>query len=272
MRARSAQFTSSPPPPAHDRTGRRRHAQRSASGHDRSGLGLRAAHEDVVDAGAGPREAPVARRERAQRRRLLGRDVEVAGQDDDVAGRRRPTWRTRRRAAARRPGGAGRGSSCSARCTPAGCARPRRRSRTACATRRSFAQASRVDEAEAELARLRRPETHAGSAVSELRSSTLSRGETWIALPWPANAERSRPWCRSVTHAADRAARTVGRAATSPTVKRESAHAGTSCTQSTSGSSAVASSIISSRNAPRRGGELLPWYRFQVRTSTGLRY
>ena len=51
-----------------------------------------------------------------------------------------------------------------------------------------------------------------------------------------------------------------------------SAQAGTSCTQSTSGSSAVASSIISSRNACRPGGTVLPWKRFQLRTSTHLRY
>src|SRR4051794_30961226 len=59
-----------------------------------------------------------------------------------------------------------------------------------------------------------------------------------------------------------------GRAATSPTVKRSSAQTGTSWRHSTSGWSAVASRSISSRNAARCGGTVLPWNRFQVRTST----
>ena len=63
-----------------------------------------------------------------------------------------------------------------------------------------------------------------------------------------------------------------GRAATSPAVNRPSAHAGTSCTQSTSGSSAVASRIISPRNPARCGGTVFPWKRFQLRTSTRLSY
>src|SRR4051794_1965537 len=59
-----------------------------------------------------------------------------------------------------------------------------------------------------------------------------------------------------------------GRAATSPTEKRSSAQTGTSWRHSTSGWSAVASRSISSRNAARCGGTVLPWNRFQVRTST----
>src|SRR4051795_6932962 len=61
---------------------------------------------------------------------------------------------------------------------------------------------------------------------------------------------------------------TRGRAATPPTVKRSSAQTGTSWRHSTSGWSAVASRSISSRNAARCGGTVLPWNRFQVRTST----
>ena len=49
-----------------------------------------------------------------------------------------------------------------------------------------------------------------------------------------------------------------------------SAQAGTSCRQSTSGSSALASRTISARNARRSGGTALPWKTFQVRISTAL--
>src|SRR5439155_827130 len=46
-----------------------------------------------------------------------------------------------------------------------------------------------------------------------------------------------------------------------------SAQTGSSCRQSRSGVSALASRTISSRNAFRPGGFVLPWNRFQVRTS-----
>ena len=81
-----------------------------------------------------------------------------------------------------------------------------------------------------------------------------------------------RPVSRRPSPAVIRTGPNRGRAATSPAVKRPSAQAGTSCRQSTSGSSAVASRIISSRNVARCGGTVLPWKRFQLRTSTRLRY
>src|SRR2546423_4130233 len=46
-----------------------------------------------------------------------------------------------------------------------------------------------------------------------------------------------------------------------------SAQAGSSCRRTTSGRSAVASRTIPGRNAFRPGGSVLPWKRFQVRTS-----
>src|SRR5579884_395861 len=53
----------------------------------------------------------------------------------------------------------------------------------------------------------------------------------------------------------------------SPT--RFSAQAGTSCRQTSAGRSAVISSTISRRYARRPGGLVLPWKRFQVRTTIG---
>ena len=47
------------------------------------------------------------------------------------------------------------------------------------------------------------------------------------------------------------------------------AQSGSSCRQTTSGSSPVASRIISSRYACRVGGEVFPWKTFQLRTSNG---
>src|ERR671931_1426403 len=66
----------------------------------------------------------------------------------------------------------------------------------------------------------------------------------------------------------------LGRCATSPSaviplqpVSSPSAQTGSSCKQATPGPSALARRTISSRNASRPGGSVLPWNRFQVRTS-----
>src|SRR5262245_65136080 len=50
---------------------------------------------------------------------------------------------------------------------------------------------------------------------------------------------------------------------------RRSAQSGTSWRQTAAGASAVTSRIISSRYARRCEGTVLPWKRFQVRTSSG---
>src|SRR5919197_173137 len=66
----------------------------------------------------------------------------------------------------------------------------------------------------------------------------------------------------------------LGRCATSPSAviplqpaSSSSAQTGSSCKQATPGPSALARRTISSRNASRPGGSVLPWNRFQVRTS-----
>ena len=96
-------------------------------------------------------------------------------------------------------------------------------------------------------------------SVRTRRESTRSarRERDRIALPGERRAQE--PVVRLGEDATERRAGSgqgpsTGRAATSPTVKRSSAQAGTSCRQRTSGSSAVASSTISSRNARRCGG------------------
>ena len=166
------------------------------------------------------------------------------------------------------------GSSCSA------CSR-RRNVRAVAAARAArpgrsaapCAQASRATGAEPERARLRVAEAPRVQRQHAVRRARAAAATSWIAFPCPANAERSRPWCELGQRAAERrgigSGPSTGRAATSPTVKRPSAHAGTSCTQSTSGSSAVASrDHLVEERAPLRRRRVLPWKRFQLRTST----
>ena len=148
-------------------------------------------------------------------------------------------------------------------------------SRTACTIRRSLAQASRATGVSS-IARACASRKRRVFSVSTRWPSTRSVPPMIMAFPWPENAERKRPWFGSVNARPSRrvihSGPSTGRAATSPTVNLPSAHAGTSCTQSTSGLSTVARRSISSRNARRCGGLVLPWKRFQLRTSTRLRY
>src|SRR5204863_910825 len=104
--------------------------------------------------------------------------------------------------------------------------------------------------------------------------------ETRIAFAWPVKADRRRPWSNDVSSrpisAVDGNGPSDGRSATAPNAaiplhapSAPSDHAGSSWRHRTSGSSAVASRTISSRNALRSGGFAFPWKTFQVRTSTG---
>src|SRR5579862_2277811 len=138
--------------------------------------------------------------------------------------------------------------------------------RTAWTIRRSFAHAARTAGVRPS-ARPSRARKRCGLSGSTWRSIRRIRDDSHSAFPWPANAERISPWFGAVS-SRPTAAPNGGRAATSPIAKRPRAQAGTSCTQRTSGSSAVARAIISSRNARRCGGQVLPWNRFQLRTST----
>ena len=144
--------------------------------------------------------------------------------------------------------------------------------------RRSFAQASRVTRSSPSRCACSRRNSVGFRSATSWRT-TRRPSPSRIALPWPENAERSRPGLRSVSVRPRPAVIGIGpsrgRCATSPTAvmplqpaSRSSAHAGTSWRTSTSGRSALASRTISSRYTDGPGGEVLPWKRFQLRIST----
>ncbi len=92
---------------------------------------------------------------------------------------------------------------------------------------------------------------------SEIRSCPRSVaacfGATRIAFACPASPERKNPWCARVTHFDTGPGQSGGRVTASKrripdqSSIRGSAHTGTSCRQTTSGPSAVTSSIIRRR-------------------------
>ena len=185
------------------------------------------------------------------------RDVEVACQHDDVVRlglrRREPALRAAARPlrAARRPR-----SSCSAGSRPGRSGRPASAARTAWTMRRSLrpgeARHRHPDRARAPArARKRR-----GFSVRFDRAEQAQRRaeQDRVALARERRAEEAVVRLASAGSPSARvigSGPTRGRAATSPSVKRPSAQAGTSCTQSTSGSSAVASRDHLVEEAPR---------------------
>ncbi len=111
--------------------------------------------------------------------------------------------------------------------------------------------------------------------LSTIESSPTGRspGARRIAFAWPVNAERKNPWLSSVISLPSSALISFGREATTPNdciplqpSSLDSAQTGTSCRQSASGRSSVASCTICSRKPRRSGGTAFPWNTFQVRT------
>ena len=133
--------------------------------------------------------------------------------------------------------------------------RPRARSRAAWRRAAPSPRRACVDDVEAELAACALPEGPRVQGLEPARSSTRQprRRPGWRS-PARRTAERSRPWLQVGQRAADGAPESAaGRlaATVAGSVKRESAQAGTSCRQRTSGSSAVASShhLVEKRDA-----------------------
>src|SRR4051794_15055757 len=148
------------------------------------------------------------------------------------------------------------------------------RTRTAWQTRRSFAHPSRAARSSPRRCACERRNRN-GFNTTRRCSRTDRSCRRRSAFACPMKAERRTPGSSSVTRRpTDGNAASGARRPTSPTdvilLQRPScasAQTGTSCRQSTPGSSATPRPTISSRNAFRPGGFVLPWKRFQVRTS-----
>src|SRR3954451_24795368 len=94
-----------------------------------------------------------------------------------------------------------------------------------------------------------------------------SRGSR-ITFPWPPSDDRKKPGLTEVTwrpNGRPRRVRSPIAFISDHAPTSSSAQAGTSCRQTTSGRSAVISSIISRRYDLRPGGSVLPWKRVQLR-------
>ncbi len=223
----------------------------------------------MVDARARPRPA--------LDRRGGAPDVEVPAEHGDVVVAGEPLDEGRPRGRARPRGSresAGELVACRFATTSRGPAR------TAEQMRRSFAQARRR--------RRIRPSSRPavcrksrGLSVSTSCAPACCPGPSRIALPWPSKADRKKPGFGAVSSRPSSVGIGTtpnrGRWATSPIAvmplhapNRASAHAGSSCRNRTSGTSSVASRIISSRCRRRVGGDEFPWKRFQLRISTAL--
>ena len=118
-------------------------------------------------------------------------------------------------------------------------------------------------------------------STSDRRWSTRRCGASRMAFAWPENAPRNRGGSSAVSRRPSSALEgngpSDGRAPTEPKASiplhspsNSSDQGGTSCRQSTSGRSSVASRIIRSRYNALPGGWVRPWNTFQVRISTAL--
>ena len=178
-------------------------------------------------------------------------DVEVPGQDDGSPGRGAGPRRTTRARSTSSRGTDGSLKSFDAwrfpTTTPGAVDDP-----TAC-TRRRSRPASLICSWPGRSPRVRRDE-HRVRLAGEPRAEE--------ALVGPRDPGRERP--ETERRPRHRAEAPHARPASS----RGSAQTGSSCRQSTSGRSAVASSIMRRRNPARRGGWAFPWKTFQVRTSS----